>query len=249
MKRRTKRFIVSLSFALVSLLTSTAWAEMDVGNYTISGSAEVDGLPRGLHGDRSKFEEYRDIPETVVVPQIELMIGSKKQDFYLDFDAGQVGLDDQNYRLRFGRYGLFSVELEWDQIPHVFDLENARTPYRMNDGRYTLPVRATAADIADNTTTTANLFNQWINGQAKPVDLKLLQKLGKISIRYTPTPGWSFTGKYWSQNTDGRRAISFPIGTGSSSGVTELAEPIDYQTHNIELGGEYAGQGWSLGLK
>src|SRR4030095_14712804 len=97
--------------------------------------------------------------------------------------------------------------------------------------------------------TPANLFNAWINANARSVDLDLLNKLGKVSVRYTPNPGWSFTGNYWSQKTDGNRALAFPFGSGSSSNVAELAEPIDYQTHNIELGAEYAAKNWSLGLK
>jgi len=234
---------------LVLVSASASRAQIDVGDYTISGSAEVDGLPRSLHGGESRFQGYRDIPESVVVPQLELMIGRKKQDFYLDFNAGGVGRDDQNYRVRFGRYGLFNVELEWDQTPHIFNIDNARTPYIMNGGTYTLRSRPTGA--TKTLAVDATNFPLWINNpnNTEAVDLSLLNKVGKVSIRYTPTPGWSFTGKYWSQETNGKRAISFPVGSGSSSNIAEMAEPIDYQTHNIELGGEYTGKGWSLGLK
>jgi MtrB/PioB family decaheme-associated outer membrane protein len=243
MKRTTRFMVASLGFALVSFMASSTWAQIDVGDYTISGSAEVDALPRGFSGDRSKFETYRDIPESVVVPQLELMIGGKKEDFYLDLNAGHVGRDDQNYRLRFGRYGLLDVELEWDQIPSTFNIDNARTPFIMKGGTYTLRSRPTADD--------ATTFSNWINdpNTTRGVDLKLFDQIGKISIRYTPKPGWTFTAKYRPQLNVGKGAIAFPIGSGSSSGIAELAQPIDYQTHNMELGGEYAGKGWSLGLK
>ena len=240
MKRTNRFFSVSLGCALVFFLVSSAWAQIDMGNFTISGEAEVGGLPRHKGGTAAKFEEYRDIPETIIVPQLQLMIGGKKEDFYLDFDSSKPGRDDQNYRLRFGRYGLVDVEFEWDQILHNFNLDTARSPYYRNGGNYTLLVRTTADD--------ATTFENWIRGNATPIDLRLLDKNAKIKILYTPSPGWSFTGKYWSQNTDGKRAIAFPFGSGSSSNIAELAEPIDYQTHNIELGGEYAGNGWSLGL-
>src|SRR3990170_3293201 len=138
MKRTTRNFVVSLSFALVFLSASSTWAQIDVGNFTISGSGEIGGLPRGFSGDRSKFEEYRDIPESVIVPQLQLMSGGKKEDFFLDFDSSKPGRDDQNYRLRFGRYGLLDVEFEWDQIPHIFNVDNARTPYVANNGTFTL---------------------------------------------------------------------------------------------------------------
>ena len=249
MKRTARLFVVNFAIALVFVSASRTWAELDVGDYTISGSAEVDGLPRGFQGGRSRFELYRDVPESVVVPQLQLLIGGKKQDFYLDFDSLNVGRRDQNYRLRFGRYGLLNIELEWDQIPHTFNIDNARTPYVMRGGTYTLPVRPTVADISSNLTTLANPFNIWANANARPVDLDMLYKIGKISIRYTPNPGWTFTGKYWAQDTEGKRPIGFPFGSGSSSNIAEIVEPIDYLTHNIELGGEYAGKGWSLGLK
>ena len=201
MERIKKLSINTLSLALFLFgLASTARAQIDVGDYTVSGSAEVDGLPRGFNGAKSKFEEYRKVPESVVVPQLQLMIGGKKQDFYLNFDAGNVGRDDQNYRLRFGRYGLLDVELEWDQIPHNFNIDNARTPYAMHGGNYTLPVRPTLGDI----TTPDPNFKNWLNANARPVDLDMLNKIGKISIRYTPSPGWSFTGKFWVQDTDGK---------------------------------------------
>ena len=78
------------------LFASSAWAMVDVGDYTISGSAEIGGLPRTFKGDKARFEEYRDIPESVIVPQLQLMIG-EKEDFYLNFDSYKTGLNDQNH--------------------------------------------------------------------------------------------------------------------------------------------------------
>src|SRR2546426_7130256 len=118
-----------LSAALLFLVPEAASAQIDVGNFTIRGEAEIGGMPRRFTGRDAKFEEYRDLPESVIVPQLQLMIGGKKEDFYLDLGSSKTGLDDQNYRLRFGRYGLLDIELEWDQIPHIFSIDTARTPY------------------------------------------------------------------------------------------------------------------------
>ena len=81
MERIKNLFAGSLSFALVFLLASTAWAQIDVGNFTISGAGEIGGLPRSLTGNDANFEEYRDIPETVIVPQLQLIIVGKKEDY------------------------------------------------------------------------------------------------------------------------------------------------------------------------
>jgi MtrB/PioB family decaheme-associated outer membrane protein len=215
-----------------------------MGSFIVSGEAEVTGLPRGKSGKDSKFEEYRDLPETVVVPDLQLMIGGKKEDFFLEFDSTKPGLDDQNFRLRFGRYGLLDLEFEWDQIPHFFSDNVARTPYSRNGGTYTLSTKPN--------TTAGTDVRDWINDPAntRTLDLRMLQGLARFRVRYTPSPGWTFTGGYFSQNVDGKRAFGAVNGPSPGSyNISELPEPLDYQTHNIELGGEYAGKGWSVGLR
>lgn len=239
-------FISSLALLFFFFLASNVWAQIDVGNFSISGEAEVGGLPRHTRENSkdAKFQEYRDIPESVIVPQLQLMIGGRKEDFYLNFDSSKVGLHDQNYLLRFGRYGLLDVEFEWDQIPHLFSRNTARTPYAMHDGIYTLSTKPAAGSPG------GTQFQTWVNSDANAVDLKLFNGIGRFKLRYTPTPGWTFTGSYWSNNNSGKRAFGAYIGSSPGNfNITELVEPIDYQTHNIELGGEYAGDGWSLGLK
>ena len=242
---RTKiTVIASLGLGLLLFSSGRVQAQIDVGDFTISGQAEVGGMPRTFHGDRAKFEEYRDIPESVIVPQIQISIDSKKNDYYFEFDSSKLGLDDQNYRLRMGRYGLLDIQVEWDQIPHLFNLDTARTPYKMNDGVYSLTSKPTAITAA------GTQFRDWLNGAADSVDLKLFNGIGKFNVRYTPTPGWTFSGGYWSNNNAGKR--SFGALFGGSPGtfnITELVEPISYNSHNIELGTEYAGKGWSIALK
>jgi len=241
--RRTKMFFTSaLGFVVVFFLAFPAGAQIEIGDAIISGGAELGGMPRGTDGKRQKFEEYRDLSEGVIVPQLQLMIGGKKEEFYLNFDSSNLGRDNQNYIMRFGRYGLLDVELEWDQIPHLFSLNTARTPYIMRDGTYTLGTKPA--------TTAGTAVRDWVNSEANGVDLKMFNGFGKFKVRYTPGTNWTFTGGYSSQNVAGRRAIGAYFGTsGGTNKVTELVEPLDYQIHNIDLGGEYAGNGWSVGLR
>ncbi|HEU4984487.1 MAG TPA: MtrB/PioB family outer membrane beta-barrel protein, partial [Nitrososphaera sp.] len=241
MRLKSRLFWSICSLAWLSMIAPSQ-AQINLGDYTISGSGEVGGMFSHRSGNVTKLEEYRDLPETLVVPQLELFLDSKKNDFYLEMGTLKTGLNDQSYRLRAGRYGLLDLEFVWDQIPHLFNVDSARTPYNMDDGNYTLSSKPSG-------TTGANM-RDWVNANARPVDLKLYNGLAKFNLRYTPTPGWTFTGSYGSQNTAGKRAFGAYFGPSPGNyNITELAEPIDYQTHNIELGGEYAGKGWSLGLK
>ena len=228
---------------LVLLAGSAAWAQWEIGNYSLTGEAEVGGLPRSFSGEKAKFEEYRDVPESIVVPELKLRIESKKNDYYLNFDAINVGRKDQNYRVRAGRYGLLDVEFEWDQIPHIFNKDTAATPFRSRDGTFTLSSKRTNSGDCPSDGTVSG----WVNGCAHGIDLGLLHGFAKVKLRYTPTPGWTFDARYTSQNVNGDRAFGTAI--NGFTNVVELAEPTDYQIHNVELGGEYAGQWWSLGLK
>lgn len=244
MKGRGICLTSTVSLALLFFSVSPAYAQIEIGNAVISGEVELGGTPRRMDGARQKFEEYRDLRENAIVPQLQLMIGGKKEDFYLNFDSSNLGRDNQSYLMRFGRYGFLDVEIEWDQFPHLFSINTARTPYaRSGDwGNYTLSSKPTS--------TAGTAVRDWVNSNASNVDLKLFQGMGKFRVRYTPNPGWTFTGNYSSQNTSGTRAIGELFGTsGGTYKVTELVEPLDYQIHNIDLGGEYAGNGWSLGLR
>lgn len=242
MKRKKALLTTALSVATFFLTVTLSLAQVDLGDFTVSGSIEVGGMPSHRSGNATKLEEYRDLPETLVVPQIELFLDSKKKDFYLEFGSLKTGRDDQSYRMRAGRYGLLDLEFVWDQIPHLFNVDNARTPYTMKGGNYTLSSKPAG--------TTGAAMRDWVNTNAQPVDLKLFNGLAKFNLRYTPSPGWTFTGSYGSQNTTGGRAFGAYFGPSPGSyNITELVEPIDYQTHNVELGGEYAGKGWTLGLK
>ncbi len=249
---KSRRFVVpALSFALIMFLTSAALGQINIGDYTVSGSAEVGGLPRTFSGDKAKFEEYRDVPESVIVPQLQLMIGGKKEDFYLNADAAKVGRNDQNYILRFGRYGLLDVEFEWDQIPHRFSEGVAKTPYisSNNGGTLTLPSRPNPLTAPNNCANITSVCG-WVNSTAQPIDLSLYNGIARVNVKYTPTPGWTFTGGYWSNHNVGQRAFGALFGPSPGSyNISELIEPIDYQTNNVELGGEYAGNGWTLALK
>jgi len=240
-KKITAISIISLA-ALLSF-TAVGQAELDVGNYTISGSAEVGGLPQNHVGHKAKFEEYRDLPESVIVPSLELKVDSKKNDYYLEWEATKPGRDDQNFRMRLGKYGLLDVEVEWDQIPHFFNGDTAATPFVSHDGIFSLRSKRNAAGNCPSDGTVRG----WVNTCSHGIDLSLLQGFARFKLRYTPSPGWTFSAGYVSQSTNGDRA--FGTVTNGFTNIVELPEPINYITHNIELGGEYAASWWTLGLK
>ena len=72
--QRSRIVVAAILQSFLFLAASFAWAQWDVGNYTLTGEGEVGGLPRNLSGHKTKFEEYREVPESVVVPELKLNI-------------------------------------------------------------------------------------------------------------------------------------------------------------------------------
>ena len=62
----TKTILASnLSFALLFFMVSSAWGQIELGDFTIRGSGEVGALPRGKSGDTGNVKKYQDLASTV----------------------------------------------------------------------------------------------------------------------------------------------------------------------------------------
>jgi MtrB/PioB family decaheme-associated outer membrane protein len=255
MKPKQRALITaSLAMSLVLAFAASAPGEVEVGNTVVSGAVEVGGLPGERTGSKAKFEEYRDVGVGGwIVPELQLLLGGKNNDFFASFDATKPGYRDQNFRVRFGLYGLLDIEAEWDQIPHLFSEGVARTPFRRDGGTFTLgskPTSNTSTSLACDTQPAPNFCHFLDKSNTHAVDLGLLYGIGRFKIKYTPIPGWTFSGGYWSQHVVGDRAFGTLFGPSPGNfNIVELPEPIDYQMHNVELGGEYAADKWSVGLR
>ena len=75
-------------------------------------------------------------------------------------------------------------------------------------------------------------------GSSRLLDLSLRRDMGAGTFTYTPTPDWDIGLQYSREKMVGYR----PFGTTMYFAFTnELPEPIDYRTHKVKLGTEYAG--------
>ncbi len=234
------------SIALALLVVSSAYAQIDLGQTVVSGSIEAGAYPQPVPDTSiAKFREYRDLAQQIWVPELQLFLGGKQQEYYADFDMINVAQEDEMYNLRLGKYGLLDIQAQWFEIPHFFSDQVARSPYVRNDSTYTLLSRpGPGADP------TGAKFGAWLNQNARPIDLSMLEGVANLNIRYTPTPEWTLSASYNFQNPTGNRAFSTLFGPSPGTyGINELFEPIDYRIHNYEVGAEYARRGWSLAFK
>jgi hypothetical protein len=130
------------------------------------------------------------------------------------------------------------MEFQWDQIPHWFSDGVAKTPYTMSTGHtsiYTLASRPTATG-SGGTTLVGTDVRDWVNNVASPLNLSLYKRHCAFQHSVIPQRRMDVYRKYWQNHNVGDRAFGtlFGISPGNYN-ISELAEPIDYQTYNVEL--------------
>ncbi len=232
------------TMALVLSMLSPAMAQVDFAQFTAQGSVEAGAIPQPVPYDNAaEYQEYRDLAQQFIVPQLQLILGDKAENYYVQFDAINVAQKNQMYSLRFGKYGLLDVQAKFFEIPHDFSNDVASTPYNVEGGNFTLSSKPTGTGPA---------LQSWLDANDKPFDMSLLEGVADINVRYTPTPSLTFSANMDYQNPTGQQPFGGSFLFGTSPGtfkVNELFVPIQYYTYNFGTGMEYAKNGWLVGFQ
>jgi MtrB/PioB family decaheme-associated outer membrane protein len=203
----------------------------------------------------SKFMEYRDVPDGVVLPGFRLK-GEKNGLRYEAF-GGNVQQADQFYGLRLGK-GSVRLEGTYTRIPHSFGnaghslLEQTRegvwlmsdTLQRTFQNTLTTQFDCAGLTTAQCTAKRAQINFTFLNGLVTPslaadatVDLRLERERGNLSFRLTPDKPVDVRLTYFRERRVGDRAAS---GTSFGFGnVVELPEPLHYLTQDLGADAQY----------
>ncbi|MDQ5873017.1 MAG: MtrB/PioB family outer membrane beta-barrel protein, partial [Acidobacteriota bacterium] len=197
----------------------------------------------------SKFEEYRDVPNGVVIPFLRIY-GEGKVRYNLV--AQNVLQDDGRYRL-FIETDPVELKLDYNRIPHRFG-NDARMLHEVT-GPGVLELSDTLQQA--HQTAIENQFAANRNGvnfaflsnlvapsvlAANRFDLELLRERGTAQLRITAIPDVDVRLNYFQEKRTGNRAAGTSFGFGN---VVETPEPIDYRTEEVGATAEYA-QSWGL---
>lgn len=150
--------------------------------------------------------------------------------------GSNLGLDSRSLSLRYGRQGLFSTFLRYDQLPHL-KTDSAVTPF---------------AGVGTGVLTDSGALN--------PLALETERKRLAAGVSYQPRPRWKVNLMLRQERRDGTDWIGGAIRTGGGGGggfalgqtaAALLPEPIDQTTTDFDASVEYSGAGsqWRLGLQ
>jgi MtrB/PioB family decaheme-associated outer membrane protein len=199
---------------------------------------------RQLYGDRNsaKFFEYRDIPPGFFIKHAEIDFHELFQrDFFFTFQARDVLEEDQTYLLSLGIARKYTLDLRWDQIPHVFTTTARSFLVETSPGIFIAPDPTRTALI--NAGTNVSVL-QSVLGSSPSIPMDLRRDKGSGTLTFTPTTDWTAQLGYSREKMTGHRP--FGTTTNTFTNIIELPEPIDYRTHQVEGGAEYARDIWTL---
>jgi MtrB/PioB family decaheme-associated outer membrane protein len=217
----------------------------DSGGFTFRvDPIALEVLETDVDTESSKFEEYRDL-DSGFRPSLHLF--GEGGDRTLDVRADAIGRDDARYSLAYGVSGRYGFLFDFNKIPHRFGNDGHMLFTRTGDGRYEIadPVQAAiesavARQFAINRNGVNfafldNLLAPYL-ATATEVDLGLIRDraLVRLDLGRMARLGWTL--EYSHENRKGTRPFGATFGFNN---VTELPEPIDYQTDQAELAGEW----------
>jgi hypothetical protein len=204
-------------------------------NWWSSGWAEIGYL--GTAGDTgaASFREYGDLSAGPIINSAGFLAENRDSAFYLSANVGSVGRSDQTYQLTLGKYGVFSGTLFFDSIPHVFST-NAKVLWEgAGTGHLTLPPGLTPGASTPNQVQSAlaALF---------PGEVSLTREKAGMALTYTPHELSEVFFRFGYENREGTRPLGATFGYPFQHGATELVEPIEYRTFDINAGARLKGE-------
>ena len=208
------------------------------------GVGQTDGDTRS-----SKFEEYRDLPNGLVVPWFRFH--GVKNGFHWDFYGRDVQEKDQQFWLDLSK-GALSIEGEYNQIPHAFGNDGHTLLQNTAEGVWEISDSTQGAfqTTLEGTNPRSQINYTFLNALVAPglaasnsVDLALQRERGRLAFKVTPAGPFEVRVTYFRERRVGDRAAS---GTSFGFGnVVELPEPLHYLTQDFGADASYSGD-WGV---
>ncbi len=240
-----------------------------------SDDLELDASIRGgmqdanVRGDDARFNQYRNVHEDPRPAIEEVLLRAGWESYFLGLSGIDLFRDhDRSAALEVGQYGVFELDLAWDEMIHHFAEDVPFLGYRWGGDSWLVstanrlalqpnfplggnpPNSPTAAGVSD-------LLGMLLN--APRLDLAVERSTGTVDLEYALFSGFVLRGSYLHRHQDGLRALSSGgyrrdsdgallaggVGENFTNYGLEFPEPIDNDTDEVGAGFDYRGTNWS----
>lgn len=191
------------------------------------GKVEVGGIIADVKGNKTKFNEYRDIGSGV--KGSFLLDWADNNGYYVNLTGENFGVSDsevrkdQEFLFNVGLRESFKYSIFYKETPHNLSLD-ARSAFNTS----TIGTTALTSTLATGDNTSAANLAQYYN---KPTfDYTMDRKDYGAELEFSFKSPYFFNARVAHNETKGL----LPMGA-SLSGIKELPAPIDYTTDNVYL--------------
>jgi len=205
--------------------------------------------------DSSKLTEYRDLKDNFFVPRITLSANDRDGGWVFDFSGTNVSRDDQTILAEGGRPGIWKLQADWVEVPHNYS-NKAVTPYLQRaPGVFQVPATvpitfkrlATAAADTAGVLASDDLIAAYQRTFLAPTPLATQTNAGRFLASWWASSALSLDLAYDRREKSGSKPTFGPIGDRPPRTLNiQIAEPVDYRTHDITVAAEHQGRGFQV---
>jgi hypothetical protein len=217
---------------------------------TFMGHVEFGAVGASGDRDRQGYRRYKDLSRSGPYLNNFALTGQEKDGArYFELTGGAVGRDDQFYLFNAGRYNDWKVRAFYNETQHIFTTNYRSLFSGVGTGNLTLTPTARASGLsaggvrADGSPQPVAEYIQAANNAfaaTKAQALGLTRSKGGIRGDFMAIDNWRFFGSFTSENRKGARPLGYTYGGGGTSATIDIAEPINYDTHDAVIGAQYA---------
>jgi MtrB/PioB family decaheme-associated outer membrane protein len=218
---------------------------VEVSGMIMPGVQQLDNATNS-----SKLTEYRDLQDNFYLPTISFSVNHPTTGRFFDLSGTNVSRDDQTILARAGRPGLWSIGVDWIEVPHNYS-NKAVTPYiQRTPGLLgvpdTVPVTfkklATAAPDTAGVLASDDLIAAYQQTFLAPAPLGTQTNTGRFAATWSGADAVTLGVAYDRRDKSGSKATFGPIGDRPPRTLNiQLAEPVDYRTNDLTFAAEHDG--------
>jgi MtrB/PioB family decaheme-associated outer membrane protein len=247
--KRIQRNMRSILFLLcgVFLRNQASYAQEVTGTSVLLGGRILTG-----DSSSSKFSEYRDLRGGLFSNLCSLQFTNDDRNRSLILSGLNVGQLDQTFEGQYVSSRDLKLRVRWDQIPHDYT-NTARTIYS-GAGSGVLRIPADIRSRLRTLVTTdvnpqrpgiqfdSSALATFVNGLARPVDVVSRREKANGDLKFSPTDEITVRLNYSNERRTGIKPLS---GVFYYQTPTEILEPTDYRTQELNGTVEYATKVWT----
>jgi MtrB/PioB family decaheme-associated outer membrane protein len=248
---------VLLATALMIWLPATALAADGPANEVSEGTVTIGVEQVDVDDNSSKFNEYRDLDDGLLLEELWFDLIDPGTGRYFEVAANRVGRKDQSFWLRSGKYGGWSLDLDWNQTPHLLS-NKAKTPYDYRgNGLFEVPSNVpivfkklnTSSADAPSVLESDLLIAAFLDANLRGVALGTQRDRGAMRLAFGGSEAFDVCLSLTDEQRSGSKITYGPIGDRPPRTLNiQMPEPVDYRTRDAELEIGHSGERYQIGF-